>query len=1005
MNIRWTSFDDILKKSEVGLIVKADPAVIDVPKVASPKPIVQKDKAPVVPADNPTSVPNTYSMSTGSKLSKPSKSITLDDIAPKLHRYPRVSKEEFLKMPRQAQDEHLKHNALQNLNEDEHGAIRRIIGEHASRMVRRAEQERMLPHFPHVYDPEKFHSDVVDKLYGLFGPKYQSDYKHQDKNGKLSREKLEAKFAGQKKMPALYYSSGFDSDRDVKGSDIASFLRQQHTYAPRVAEEDKDIGPVIRPMANAIIQARTKQKEHTKAQRQLDEHMKKVGLQTGNFIEMDKPYSLSELEKVAHSQGYDFNTSYNENGDPQSISVAMNDEDGDDHEPAFTVNLAKGEKLSDLKYKLAKLLNPQQTDESHPVKQFARHEEELENSGPKIQSAEQNFNDADQEFKRYDEEPEAHIENIGGYTSKANNAIKNISEGLPQDIGNKFNQVVDIFKNAVGNLSSVKGLNDGISKLTKAIQLVKSIGLPKDKQEAMTDFVNNVVAMSEEAKSAKSKSSVTPYEREKKRDFLWDKKDEAEKKLKDLKDLESYSRDMMDKLKDHPEVSDYRTFRDAVNKKKAELESALEDLKVKKPVTQTSLEKTDSEGDEAGNYADDAALQKWNDEQSQGDEDEGQGDKFGAGGDWKDEPDEHSDGYDDEPELHLGSHGSNDELPSEIEDNVPYKLNYKDNKKIGEASKNLLSYLNTKNSTDLVFGSKGKHSGLQGVATKVVDNILDEVDHPDYEGKTTKGAVAVDNMIESRPSDLSDVNNEVWDKISSADPRVIAKYATYASAYHPHPYSIKDVIDNKDGYFTDLIHNLYPGSEDEKLTPKNMKKIIGSNGDALINVLHRMGDKIVETEYKKNTPQREVLDKIRKLNSPASPSSKDESPGDVRRRVGRQVDYLFGMHHKDVPSHPIFDSDVQGKEAEEKWLSKFGKHFEQYANKDEHDYGEQNEPENKPEELVDDLNAEEEYKPKKKRSHDDDDEDDAAAQWLKMHNKSFVIYELAQPRVVIKLGR
>jgi hypothetical protein len=967
MDIRWVSFKDLLRKSSVDLIVKSDPSTpnVDATKAPDPKPVVPSEKVSCPHCDTKLgeaskphpSTPHTYSSSTASSIPKSKDKITLDDIAKKFHRYPKLDKNSFNALSRSEQDEHLKHNALQHLTPDEHAVLREHVKKHSIGAVKKAELVHNLHNFSDAYDPDIFHDNVTDKIMKLFSPKLESDYKH----GKMNREQLEEKFKDKPKdMPALYYGSGFDTNRDLTGKDLASFVKQQDTYGPRVAQDDPKIGPLIRGKHNQVITSGTKKKEESAAKKDLDAFEKETGVQSGKLIDMEKPYSFSELEKIAHGEGYRFNKVNNANGDIQSVSVTRDGED----EPAFTVDLKNGGKLSEVKEKLANLVNPKETDENHPVKQFAKHEEALRDIEPKLQSAQRDYDDAREKYELYNVDPQEHFFRVSKHASEAGNQIESLFEGLPKELKPQFNQVYTSFLNGVESLGldeenesdeaelSIDNINEGVKNLKQAMTAIQGMNLPAEKRGSMASFVQQVVSMVKEAESLKKKHNVSPEEREKNLDLMFDKMKDAEDRRDGIEKEASYTRDMMSELSSHPQVKEYQELKDNIEKKK--LEKQKSEQNNPEMAYQTSLDIADSEGDSIGNHADKASYDQWAKEQDEdGDDDEGDSDE-------------------------------------QIGDFVPYNLDHTNSDKLNDASKNLLSYLNKKYSPKYVFGSKDKFSGIQRVASNIIANLVsNQVNNPQSQEQTTKGAVIARGILSSKPKDLPSVDQESWDKFSSIDPHIVAKYAVLSSSYCPHPVSPDDVYENPRGMFSQLIQSIDPSSEGEQLTPERIKKALGSKKkfeSTFYELLHNVGNKIVDSEFSGGSPQRQILDKVKDLNKDVSPKKgESEHPGKLRRRLGRHVDYVYGLYNGKVPKHPGLNHDIQDEESAEKWINKVNKHF-----------GKDTDAESEDQES-DDLSPEE----KQER-----DQDAEADKWLKENGntkKSLVIYQSAEPKMVVRI--
>lgn len=1023
MEIRWHSFKEIIEKSKVDLIVKADPPAPSNPaKPAEPTPVVSTpdEPTPVVPMDKkPATVPYphvpchncenssssssqqsqanglSYPSSTTSKPIDPSK-ITIDHVAQKLHRSRYINgntslpkdhphhPNNFFDLPREEQDAHLNNNVLQHLSDDELKVLRKTVTQHSGGALKSAETMLGLPLLP-GYDPDILHSRIVDKIMKIMSPNYLSGIEH----GNETRQEIEARAAageydkytptGKKSkkaagVPGLFYGGGINTeDNQLTGQDIVNFVQKQNSWGKRTAVHD----PKIKELIQTKDAQTDKLQQNNADQKKVEKELAKQAKETGNggvVIDQETPYSLSELSEIAHNNGYKMSKELSPDGNSFS-SISVHSPDGEHN---FTVDLKNGGKLSQVKDKMAELLNSKETVDDHPTKQYIGHESSYAELKPRLAVAQKSYDDAREAFQLYEVEPEVHFERISHHASEAGNQIESFFKSLPKELKSQFSQVHASFSDGIENLLQDEGneeqnktnqtdislsqFSNGIKELKKASQMAQSLKVPPDKQNLVFAFVKELTSIIKESEALRSKSSIAPEKREKELSHLFDKMKDNEERRDELEQKSSFHRDQMDELMQHPDVTKYAELK----KIKANLDEKKEAILSENTGSVSSVQDgmSNSEGENTGLQSDKVAFEAWQDKQ-----------KLGA-------DDEENDDY-----------GGDDEESKPIDEDevgkfVPHSLDYTNSESLSSASKNILNYMDKNFSPQFIFGSDDKKfSGMQRVASGIIANVVNnKINAPDGNGQTTKGAVKTEQILSGEPS--KGINGKGWNRLKEIDPQIIAKYASLTSKFCPHPVSPLDIYENPKGMFSQLIRALHPESDAEVLDKNTIATILGPPDEfssTIYSALHSVGNQLISSQFSEHTPERKLLDKIGKLNERAQNKKGDEFeyPGDTRRRLARTADYIYGNHYGKVPDgHAGLLHDVRTPVKGQKWVKGTQEYFGKTP--DVHDYGESKEEK---------ASVEKEKK-----------EDGLTDDWLKQNsNKSFVIYEPSRNKYVVKI--
>lgn len=942
-----------------------------------PKPVVptkEHDATPVVPVKHPgcehckkqkgenepepDSVDKfSYSPAKNPIEGKTHDQISLNDIAQVLHKYPFVHSPSARKIKPGAQfwkdlspeqrEKHLKNDPFKHLTEDGRVALMRDLGKVTKKKFGIIGEWLQL-HRLEGYDPETLHNDFVPRLIEEMGPFLRSRGQHgYAKYGTKEHAAAVAKHG--KDVPMLFHQ-GMDTDDINTGDDLMKQARvRTDKWARRFFEKEAGFDKLLN---NEDIKAQTKMKGKLyKTQHEIDKLQRKAGIDLGHpKIDTSMNYDLSELEKIGDKTGFRIEKETSPDGNLQRILIFEDDPDsvmsgfGDDDKaatPKEVVDLQHGGKLSDVRDKMAGLVNPSATGGDVPLKKYRDLESQHKDKAFKLHSLHHQRSQLQEKIDRESVPPEQHYKTMTEYASKTISGI----EGL-QEKGTKNKNVDEI---SIAVTSALEYLEDndftqGMSEIKgakSALQAAKKDGVKGPAVDQITAMLEKMQA---DAEAYRSKRTMSPEKRKAMIGELENKLNELDGDIIDQdKSVNATSTDI-EHLKGDPSVQKYMELQGKLK----DFETKLDQINPKAEAHwKVALEKQNSEGDSIGNYSDDLAVQKYKQAMHEDDQDHT---------DW--------------------------------DETVPEHIDPNDENNLTEAGSKMVQAIDHNPSGHFIFGSlddKGHQAGLVHVAKfltdhfikdekvgKVIGKLLDE--HPAGGKKVpaiykVSGAGALSNEQYHRWEKIHDLYNykptaseeaklekmspekkkEWLDSKQLERENTIDKYAIKFSDYYPWPTGTNDIYEhsgktdnkgkpeksfNKKEKFADLANAIMGTSrtKDESKREMPVDKVFKWQ---YYDLLRFLGNHAVEEITKNNPEQKAIFEKIKELNKPhgTKESTQQHSPGNLRRDLARRMDVIYGHYAGGVPSNkkespdskaayfPEWDHDVKDPQD---WLSSIG---------------------------------------------------------------------------------
>jgi hypothetical protein len=860
--------------------------------------------------------------------------ISLDDIAQALHKHKVIPHPDWSKLSEEEKNQHIQNNAFKHLTPDAKIALKREIKKIVKPRFERAGKWMQLDRLGGAYDPETMLDDFADRIIEEMTPYERAGQKF----GYKRAEDIRANPPKGKKVTFLYHK-GMDPSTVNSAQDLAREARiRAPWWAKRFFLKEAGFEKYLGGPDSAIQRQNKLLSKISKKQKEIDKFKKKAGIDTGNVhIDTSVPYGLNELEKLADHSGYRIEKETNPQGniqrvllfedDPESIDAFGNNKDAI---PQFSVEFDKGGKpLDEVRDKLAKLINPAETPENTPLKQYHKLHDELKTKEGYYNDILRKKSSVQDEYERESVEPNKHYERISTIASDAYTSIESLNYKLPAEEQKKIDEVSIGITSALEYFEgqSAKDFSDGFKELKSAENAAKNIKAPEQFKGETAALLTNLIGMRKEAEAFRDKKMMNPAERENKLDALYDK-------LKDLEDATKQAsvdvptlKSQLDDLKNIPEVAEY-------DKLQTELQGYRDNLNDVKPHAEAlwheSLSKLDNDGGEVGDYADAMQYEKWKQAQHEAENPD-------SGADW--------------------------------EENIPDDVDLNDEQAATEAGKNILQALKHNQRGSLLFGGEGHKKGLVHIAHNLISDYLKNGKMQDYVNKVMQEHPYEGKKVPEFYKNyamLGDSRYHRWKKLHDMDPGVISKYSLMFSDYNPVPYSMEDVFDNTNGQFDELLDNLRSINRNnwhkkldengkiktvdgepewefrvpesgKKATvktkegnktidlPEHMHGVIGNKKVfewQYFNMLRLLGNDAIKQMTQDNPDQRAILDKMRDLNRPDTKSAdkSKRAPGQLRRDLARRMDVLYGRYAKDFPDQwpHNYSNDL------DHWLNKIG---------------------------------------------------------------------------------
>lgn len=882
--------------------------------------------------------------------------ISLDDIAQAIHKFPLVHSAQARRLkegvPRyksltpEQKEKHLKNDPFAHLTEDAKVALKRDMAKITKKKFNMIGEWLQLPRLE-GYDPETLHPDFVNRLIEEMQPFVRTEYEHG--YAKAGSKEHAAAIAKHGKDVPLHYHQGMDTEKINSGSDLIKEARVRvDKWARRFLEKEAGFDKLLN---NKEIKAQTEIKGKIyKKQHEIEKLQKKAGIDIGQpKIDTSMNYDLSELEKIADKTGYRIEKETSPSGglqriaifedDPTTVMSGFVDEDKAGT-PKEVIDLTQGGKLSDVRDKLAGLVNPSSVAGDVPLKKFRELEDTYKDQGMKLANLHKDRAKLQEKIDRESVPPEEHYKTMTEYASKLmdeveglqsnNKNIQEVSTGISTALehleDNEFPQGMSFIKNAKLHLQEAK--KDGVKGAA-----IDKIGGLLEKIQA-------------DAEAYQGKRTMSPQKRKTMIEELEGKLNELDGDISDQeKQVGNISGDL-EQLKGDDSVQKYIELKNQLNDFQTKLDAINPTAEAH---WQVALEKQNPEGEDVGNYADDLALKQYQQSLKEGDQ----------------EPD------------------------TDWEEIVPETVNnVKDEKELTHVGGKLVQAINHNPSGKFLFGSQddvGHQFGLVHVGKLLadrfvesgdVDNIIEKFlsDHPVPDktgGKVPdiykiKGTSALANENYHRWKKIHDLyryhptkeDEAAMKKMSSQEKedylseketehaKLIGKYAMRFSDYYPFPMGVSDFYneqgktDNKGEPLREWRPNADPKlaqailatnkTKDEESRKLPTDKVFQWQYYYLLRFL---GNHVMEEITKHNPEQKAIFDKIKDLNKPHSGGSDAllGSPGNLRRELKRRMDVLYGHYAGDVPHtkkqdaksahYPEWEHDVADPQ---EWLTSIG---------------------------------------------------------------------------------
>jgi hypothetical protein len=811
--------------------------------------------------------------------------ISLDDIAQAVHHGKLLKRPEFDALSAEEKKKHLKNHAFIHLTPDAKTALHREIKKIVRPRFESVGRWMQLHRLGTQYDPETLVDDFTHRIIDEMTTHRRAGQKH---GYKKEEDYLKNPSPGE--APEFHYHQGMDTSNVHSAKDLAREARiRTPWWAKRYffkEANNKGFEHLIGGEKGPAFQQSQLLGKIYKTERKADELKKQAGLTTSDTkIDTSVPYSLQDLQQIAKKTGYLLEKETSPDGNVQRVLVFEEDPSvlqsvGADPKyatPKFEVDFGKGGKISEVRDKLAKLVNPSEAGVNTPLHKFIGLSDELRESKAKAKEFQKQHSIAKEKYERFSEGPEIHQKRISQLASDVITTVEDLEKTLPPVEQNKLQEV------AIGINSAMEYLEDGdfkeaFSEIGKAKLAGNSIKPSHKEMAPVKQLVESLLSFSKESEYYHIKKTMNPNEREKRMDQLFDAMKDSEEQVNQYSEKNQNLSMQLAEMKDDPQIQQYSDLQSQIDN----LHSQLEQIKPQaEKHWQESLEKINAGDDEAiGDYSDDAQVKKWKETQKHNPEEEDI--------DW--------------------------------EEKIPQDVDLNDEEKATEMGKNILSALKHKQHGAFIFGGQGYKKGLLHIANHLARNLFDSGNL-----KTEIEDILAKNPEKGETPEFFKENGMLasqnrWKRIHKLDPDVSAKYALVFSDYNPMPYSVPDIYENSEGLFDDLFEHLAAKGYEMPNNPKTAEW-------QYYQMFRLLGNHAIEQALKNKPDQKAIFEKIRDLNRPNTPKANESSryPGKLRRQLERRMDVLYGRYAKDFPG---WKHDY--KEPLKNWLTKIGVQPEEY---------------------------------------------------------------------------